>query len=164
MCFHLKLQAKKQLRVIRVFPRMSNHKCFMNEIQPCQTHLLIQMYLKSYVLLQVLQLSVSWSNSAAKTASIKSWFVRPKVLRSQLFPGASTAPRYAHSHFCISNRDCKTFLLSIIVAISQGQRVSVDSFTLIPEVFFSSMCTQHTDNCAHSSKLEETREGNVLYW
>lgn len=151
------------MRAIMVFPRMSNHKSFMNEMQPCQTHLLIQMYLKSYVLLQVLQLSVSWSNSAAKTASIKSWFVRPKVLRSQLFPGASTAPRYAHSHSCISNRDYKTFLSSIIVAVSQGRRLSMDSFTLICEGFFSSMCAQHTDSCAHSSKLEETQEGNVLY-
>lgn len=39
----------------------------------------------------------------------------------------------------------------------------MDYFTLICEGFFSSMCTQHTDNQAHSSKLEETQEGNVLY-
>lgn len=61
-------------------------------------HFLIQMYLKSCVLLQVFQWSDSCPNSAAKTANIKSWFVRLKVPQSRLSPGASTAPRYALSH------------------------------------------------------------------
>lgn len=70
---------------------------FVNKLHPWPNHLLIQMYLKSCILLQVLQLSASCPSSAVMTANTKSWFVRLKVLLSQLFPGTSTAPWYAHS-------------------------------------------------------------------
>lgn len=57
----------------------------------------IQVYLKPYIPLQVLQLSGSCPSSAATTASIKCWCARPRGLRNRPCPGASTAPRYAHT-------------------------------------------------------------------
>lgn len=84
----------KLLLVIRT---LLDHFVFANKLHPWPNHLLIQMYLKSCILLQVLQLSASCPSSAVMTANTKSWVVWLKALLSQLFPGASTAPWYAHS-------------------------------------------------------------------
>lgn len=63
------------------------------------------MYLKSCVPLQVLPSSGSCTKSAATTANTKSSFARLKVPRSRRFPGASTAPWYAHSRSQSSHRE-----------------------------------------------------------
>lgn len=69
----------------------------MNEMQ-AWIHFLVQLFLKNCVVLQVHRSSDSCPNSVVKMVNIKSWFVKLMVSLNQLFPGASMAPRYAHSH------------------------------------------------------------------